>query len=418
MRGTIINIHGPSGIGKTSLLQLVNSIYLPANTMLNFSGTNISILIYCEKTSGITLVIDDKQSSFDKSKITTLIYSLAEGRTRLKATKESDLMPYKKFEVNVLASAEEELNDKVRTHTGASRRTLEVYTNKIYSSAEKSDRAHEVSEKVYGLAGNVFINKLIERYSENEYKEIINKYEEMKRILKKKAQEGTVNTYIQNLAVIVVADILMNQFFEFGYDEQSSIEMGIKILGMLELEKEIDEVEKAKEILQDWIISNDFKFDRHCFTDEYKNLENVRLACEIIEGKDNVEKYGLYDNGVYYILPLKFNEILCKYEMNPNKIRKGFAEKGYILIDEVNNRFLVPKFYNGSTRRMVAFKMENSKKRPINEFGEEVVKNKTCSSFDKEDLLKLEDKLKEEMSVVLDEELKEILNKERNDEYE
>ena len=156
--------------------------------------------------------------------------------------------------------------------------------------------------------------------------------------------------------------------------------MGLKVIKMLETEKEIDEVEKAKEIIEDWIISNDYRFDRHRYTTEFINEKNIQEAREIIEGKDNVEKLGLYDKGIYYILPLKFNEVISKYNMKPNKIRKGFAEKGYILIDEANHRFLVSKFYNGSTKKMVAFKMENEKTRDKKEIGELIEENKVEST--------------------------------------
>ena len=359
---------------------MANSIYTSLDNIITFAATHTSITILSERLSGTILVIEEKQSSFDDSKISTLVYSLAEGRTRLKATKESDLITNIKFELNVLTSAEENLNDGIGTHTGASRRTMEIYANKIFSSDKKCVRAHRISRQAYGIAGNVFINKLIEKYAHNGYEEVINKYEDIESILKEKSEDDVVNSYIQSMAVIVLADILMNQFFDFGFDEESSIQMGLKIIKMLETEKEIDEVEKAKEIIEDWIISNDYRFDRHSYTTEYVNVQNIQEVREIIDGKENVEKLGLYDKGIYYIVPLKFNEIISKYNMKPNKIRKGFAERGYILIDEANHRFLVSKFYNGSTKKMVAFKMENEKTRDKKEIGELIEENKVEST--------------------------------------
>lgn len=103
-RGTIYHIWGDSGIGKTGLLELVNSIYAPPEQIITFAATPISITILSERLSGIGLIIDEKQSCFDSNKISTLLYSLAEGRTRLKATKESDLITNRKFEINVITS--------------------------------------------------------------------------------------------------------------------------------------------------------------------------------------------------------------------------------------------------------------------------------------------------------------------------
>ena len=196
---------------------MANSIYTSPDNIITFAATHTSITILSERLSGTILVIEEKQSSFDDSKISTLVYSLAEGRTRLKATKESDLITNIKFELNVLTSAEENLNDGIGTHTGASRRTMEIYANKIFSSDKKCVRAHRISRQAYGIAGNVFINKLIEKYAHNGYEEVINKYEDIESILKEKSEDDVVNSYIQSMAVIVLADILMNQFFDFGF---------------------------------------------------------------------------------------------------------------------------------------------------------------------------------------------------------
>lgn len=362
MRGTIINIYGPSGIGKTSLIELVNSIYGPTDNIISFSATPISVTILSERLSGIGLIIDEKQASLNDSKIPALLYSLAEGRTRLKATKDSDLISNKKFEINVIASAEEQLNEQ--SHTGASRRTIEIYTNKIFSSDKMSRKARKASKKDYGFAGEIFVNKLIDEYSENEYKEIIEKYENIEAKINSKLSKNVVASYVQSISVIILADILMNKAFKFGFNEESSIELGIRILNQLQREEDIDEVERAKEIIENWLVINDSRFDRQSFTNEFNNIENVNEKSEILEnGSNSIEKYGMYQDGIYYIFPLKFNELIRQNKLSPNKIRRGFAEKGYIKIDEVNNRFTVNKFYNGGNRRMVAYKLENERKR-------------------------------------------------------
>lgn len=116
LRGTIINIYGPSGIGKTGLLELVCSIFSTPDNIITFAATPISITILSERLNSIGMIIDDKQTAFNSDKIGALIYSLAEGRTRLKATKESDLIENRKFEINVITSGEEPLNENAK-HT-------------------------------------------------------------------------------------------------------------------------------------------------------------------------------------------------------------------------------------------------------------------------------------------------------------
>lgn len=361
-RGTIYHLWGNSGIGKTGLLELVNSIYAPPSNIITFAATPISITILSERLSGIGLIIDEKQSSFDDSKIAMLLYSLAEGRTRMKATKESDLVVNKTFEINVITSGEEPLNE--RSHTGASRRTIEIYLDRIFKDDKASVRAHEISKKCYGFAGEIFVNKLIDDFSNNEYKEIKEKYEKIQTEIQTRLEKEAVNSYVQSISVIVLADILMNRTFNFGFDEEDSIELGLNILEKLNVEKEIDEVERAKEIIENWLIMNDGKFDRQCYTNEYDYINDVNKKKEILEKESkSVESFGLYQKGIYYLFPMKFNELMRENNLSPNKIRRGFAERGYIKIDEINNRFTVTKFYKGGNRRMLAYKLENESKR-------------------------------------------------------
>lgn len=398
LRGTVINIYGPSGIGKTGLLELVSSIFATPDSIITFAATPISITILSERLGSVGMIIDDKQTSFDDSKISTLIYSLAEGRTRLKATKESDLIENRKFELNVITSAEEKLNENSK-HTGSSRRTIEIYTNKIFSSNEKSIKAHKKSRENYGLALNIFVNKLIDNYSSSEYQELLKKYEEIEKYLNENAPKETVNSYIQSISGIVLADILMNKIFEFGFNVKSSLEMGLNILSQLSIEKEIDEIEMAREIIEDWILMNDKKFERQDFYVEYNNFDDNNTLTENLDSdKNTVETWGMYSKGIYYIFPTKFNEVIRKSGFSPNKIRRGFAEKGLIKIDEINNRFTVVKFYKGGNRRMLAYKLENESKRvekEIEEDYEENIVSKNMYKHSINELIETETNIKE-----------------------
>lgn len=254
--------------------------------------------------------------------------------------------------------------------------------NKIFKDNEMSIKAHNVSREFYGMAGEVFINKLIDTYSENDYKEIVEKNAQIQSKLREIIDEEIVSTYIQSISIIVVADILMNSFFNFGFDEESSISLGVKMLNQLETEKEIDEIERAKEIVESWLIQNDSKFDRQSLTEEYDSFENTNNIIEKVENDNKViEKFGMYKDDVYYILPTVFNSLINQYGMSPNKIRKGFARRGYILADENTNRNLVCKYYNGGTRRMVGFKLENRPKRQKGEINEKIEDKSAFQQF-------------------------------------
>lgn len=283
---------------------------------------------------------------------------------------------------------------KMQSILGSSRRTLEIYVDKIFSSNEMAVKAHKLSKKNYGLALSVFVNYLIDNYSENEYKELLEKYEEIEKYLNEKAEENTVSSYIQSISAIILSDMLMNKIFDFGFDEDSSLKMGENILSMLSKEKEIDEIEKAKELIEDWLIANDNRFERQTLSEVYDCINDRNTVIETLEPDQNkFEFFGMYKNNIYYILPTKFNELMRDNGFSPNKIRKGFAEKGFILIDEINNRYTILKFYKGGNRRMVAYKLKNESEILEEDLQEKLDKESNDFKID-EEIKKIEEHLK------------------------
>ena len=163
-------------------------------------------------------------------------------------------------------------------------------------------------------------------YSANGYEDIKNRYNDIEEQLQNKVEKETVNSYIQSVAVVVLADILMNRVFDFGFNENDSIELGLKILDQLKEEKDIDEVERGKQIFEDWLIINDSKFVRQQLARNYDSFENKNIVTEDIE-HSTLEMWGMYKDEIYYILPLKFNELMRNNSLSPNKIRRRICRK-------------------------------------------------------------------------------------------
>lgn len=272
------------------------------------------------------MIIDEKQSSFNEKEIQRVIYTLAEGRTRLKAKKDGDLVPNKKYEINVITSGEEPIKNE-NSNTGSSKRTIEVYAKELFEDEKMSRDMHRICKKYYGTAGRKFIENILNDYAESEYEEIKNKYKEIEELLEQKA-DNDISSYISGIAIVVLADFLVGKYF-FKTDFESSIEMGLKILNSLETSNEVDVIEKAKEFLESWIIANASSFDTHRIFKDNNNLgEEQYVFNEHIEkGNNRLERYGLYEQGIYYILPHILNAILIKNGYSPDKIKKGFAER-------------------------------------------------------------------------------------------
>ncbi len=113
----------------------------------------------------------------------------------------------------------------------------------------------------------------------------------------------------------------MNEIFDFGFNENDSIELGAKILNQLKEEKDIDEVERGRQILEDWLVINKSKFPTQQLARQYNTFKNINIVTEEIDN-EAIEYWGMYKDEIFYILPLKFNELMRNNRLSPNKIRR------------------------------------------------------------------------------------------------
>ena len=368
-RTFIVNLWGPSKSGKSATLYASLSAWgNPEELKTTFNATLVGFERLVALFSDIVLGVDEKQVSHNKQLFETFIYMLNEGKSKLRGRKEGGLDKNLQWRTIAVTTGEEPLVD-VNHHAGAKNRVLDIY-GKPFEREEDARNIYKVTKTEFGTAGTKFLEKLIEEYASNDYKELIIEYEKIEKTLNNNSSNETVSSYIQAVASIVLADSLIGRYF-FDTDLKSSINMGLNILEILPKENETCDVERAYRIICSWIISNDNRFDRQSFIYDYDNVEDKRKDYEVLERKngDTSERYGLYDKGYYYILPQKFTELMEKNELSEISIKKQLGELGYIKMQRDKNRkyYEVLKFYNGGRRRMIAFKLENNSVLPEEE---------------------------------------------------
>lgn len=263
---------------------------------------------------------------------------------------------------------------------------LDIY-GRPFEREEDAKNIYRVTKKEYGTAGPAYIEKLIKEYSSNNYEDLMKEYDEIEEILNKKCSKGTISSYVQAMASIVLADSIIGRYF-FETNLESSIEMGLKILDTLPKEDETSDVERACNVIESWILQNDLKFDKHTINDNFIKPTNKRQDDEIITNRkegDTSEKYGLHEGDYYYILPNKFNELMEQNHLSSLAVKKQLAELGYIKTQRDRNRtyYEVLKFYNGGRRRMIAFRLESNNILPDEELEElEMLDEDIVSHYD------------------------------------
>ena len=358
-RTFIVNVWGASRSGKSASLYASLSAWgNPEELKVTFNSTLVGFERLFTLFSNIVLGINEKQVSHNKQLFETFIYMLNEGKSKLRGRKEGGLDKNLKFSTIAITTGEEPLVD-INHHSGAKNRVLDIY-GKPFDNEQQAKKIYKVTKTEFGTAGPVFIENLIKEYASNGYKDLAEEYDKIEEKISNLVSKNTISSYIQAVASIVLADSLIGRYF-FDTD---SINMGISILEQLPKEDETSDVERAYDLICSWIISNDLKFDRQKIIYKYDEQKDVRQDYEILTNRkegDTTEKYGLYDEGYYYILPNKFTELLETNNLSPLAVKKQLAEQGYIKTQKDRNRiyYEVLKFYNGGRRRMIAFKLNN-----------------------------------------------------------
>ncbi len=264
-----------------------------------------------------------------------------------------------RFNCCMISSFEKPL-DTNSSLTGVRSRILSIYGRPV----DKEKDARKLYRlKNYGVAGVEFINRLIDDNSSDNYEKIICKYEEIMEKLYDKC-ENNVSSYVQTVALVVLADILANQYiFKQDEDEEVSLSLGVKILEEVDSQEEIDVSERAHDFVKDFILSNYRFFDTATMV-EQQNGDKFKSDSETFS---NSKRFGIREGDVYYIFPNILRKELEKNGFSYRKCLKEFGERGYIKTNtiKVNGKErienLIQKKYKGTNNRMIGVILKKEK---------------------------------------------------------
>ena len=361
-RTFILNLWYASKSGKSASLYAALSAWgNPEELKITFNATLVGFERLASLFSDIVIGVDEKQVSHNKQLFETFIYMLNEGKSKLRGNKDGGLDKNLKWKTVAITTGEEPLTDN-NFHSGAKNRVLDIY-GKPFESEKEARNVYKIVKEEYGLAGPIFIKRLIQDYSNEGYKDLANKYKEIEERFNQICDKDIMSSYIQAVSSIVLADSIIGRYF-FNTTIESSINMGKEILEKLPREDETSDIDRAYQLICSWIMENDSKFDRHNFSTIYNSESNKTNVIETMKGEERYqsEKFGLYEDGYYYILPHIFNSLMQENDMSSVAIKKQLAECGMIKVENDKNRlyYEVIHPYNGGRRRMIAFKMQNN----------------------------------------------------------
>lgn len=349
----VVYNYGDSRAGKTAMLYVALSIWgNPQDLICTFNATTVGIERIASFYNDLILAIDEREIEKSQKELEKTIFTLSSGMGRLRGNKLGGIQEMNTFNTIILATGEQPITTEEST-TGVATRILELEGSPFSYNEKLSSRMYEVTSKYYGNAGRKFIDIIIQKYN---YEKLKGMYEN----LKKKLEESTTNniqTYINAVALVVLADIIVSKDIFNEESEETSIKMGLNILEQLSTSQEINVVDKAYEQVSSWILANYKSFDTY----REENIDGD--DANDVESNSYGTSYGLYDEGVYYVHRYILDNWFKKHNYSTRKIIDGFIKRGYITIkrDEkgkIKDKAIQKKF-RGVNCRMYAFPMKN-----------------------------------------------------------
>lgn len=329
-RNFFVHLWGDSKGGKTAALKAALSVWGDSEQLMTtFNATKVGLERLAGMYNDLPMGIDERQVVGNKQEnVEVIVYMLSGGTSRVRGTKAGGIQAQRQWRTIALTTGEEPLSTEI-SQTGVSTRVLELYGIPFSNEAD-AEKMHSNVAQYFGTAGKAFIEQLVKIKADWLFENL------------KKIQEGLREKYpnksmphITSTAIVVLADMLVGEWLfndEVAFD--SSLSMGLNIVKGFEETKNADVIEKAREFIASWCMSNNAYF-----------------------GGSDYTCYGTIDEDTYFIFPHIFSKVLTDAGYSEKKTKRGFAERGYIRIGK-DGKFTIKKRMLGQLIRMIAFLIE------------------------------------------------------------
>lgn len=280
--------------------------------------------------------IDEKQvAGSSKDYISNIVYMLGLGQGRTRGSKAGGIQERVFWRTAVITTGEEPISSE-NSQSGISTRVIELY-GKLFDEEKTASHMHRFSVENCGHPGKKYIEHIIQNYiGTPKLKEL---YQQVLKELEA-GRSDNISSHISSVAIICVADYIANKVIFETDDMKASLEFGKRILELLDKEQEADIIEKTYAWLKSWVIVNINFFSQ-------MGKQQIYGYHQEIAGKT-----------YFFIQPSILQAAFAKEGYNYRKSLKGFRERGYLLIEETQNRFTVRRTSNFITTTYVAILVE------------------------------------------------------------
>lgn len=336
-----------SGSGKTAALKCGASVWgNPNDLLVTLNSTNVGIERLLTFINNFPLFIDEKQINNSQKQLESLIYMISNGIGRIRGAKVGGLQNIGKWKNVVLLTGEETIETET-TNNGVANRIIEIFGTP-FENKKEVPQIYETINKNYGFGGKIFMKNLIDEYSQNAYKELNDLFSNIKEKLMGIIPLSFQN-HLQYVGILVLSDILSERYIFKNYNEDESIEFGVRLVNLLPRFDKVNLIDQQYDYVVNWIASNQ----------DYIKILNKKGEVDTSNYNYSKSKaIGLKQGKVYYIFSSSLMDLCRKKGWNYRSLLTNFSTKGYIIPKE-NGDHTILKKYNGVPNRCVVFNIED-----------------------------------------------------------
>ena len=308
----IVHLWGTTGKGKSVALMTAASVWAKPDLGQNayiksFNATDKGLLDSIQFYGNLPLCIDELQTQGNRQSFDTLIYMLTEGAPRLKAkTKDKEDITHEWRNAIITTGEQPIVSDK--SHGGSLNRVIDLNLSEAILSDDSSvmNAFCGTLRNNCGTAGEAFVKKLLEPHGLEEAYGVYTHYRNELTL------HGT-GKQAASMALILTADSLTAKWIY-----KDTITLSVEdVLPYIKTEKDVDNMAKVNDMVNEYIASNPKSFDDDCRINRYGKIYIPRGETE----------------RCCAFLPSKLDDLMDKFQVSRDAYLTWASRNGYLLHD-------------------------------------------------------------------------------------
>jgi hypothetical protein len=308
-----LHFWGATGTGKTVALYLAASVWgAPIALTRTFNSTGVGLERVAAFLHSIPLCLDEFQT-LDKRKVDadSLVYQLAEGKSRARGTKTGGIEPESRWANVILTNGEEPMTTSM-SGGGAKNRAIELCIDQpVFADAPGLAKVIHAN---YGHAGKRYIEGLIGEMEDSGLEAIQTVYDRNREAAGYHADY--TDKQLTALAILATAEYYACRFV-FGMSpeqaEDAATNLKMDMRPKLTSAREVDLGTRAWEWTVGWLVSHRTHFETP--------IGNTVLDQPV---------FGVVDGDTWHVIATILDDALLKEGYSPRKCAHEFGRRGWI----------------------------------------------------------------------------------------